>query len=689
MNAILRLLGLFLLLGSSSVSDVEFSRRLQDLAAADGAQRAQAERWLAANLDLARYPVLAEAVLGGEAETARRVANAIGSDGAHFSLAMLFLDEREPRLQEVGRGAVRRILMRWNRDVDKKGLQGPRLEERYDQMTRLQASDVVLCDPAAPLEVTLARMGRSAAFPFGIVLDPFARSRRAPSTIRAEPWRGTWREVLDEVVNDHGLALEAFGLDEPSPGQPVPQGFLRITSARELDKSRGSDLLLRWCSLLSEPGDLERRVAAARALAASGWPDALAWMEERWSTDGDAASFEGLMLAAAEGRVVHGLARPAGIGQLVARAEREFGRGPSVDREILAEVLAALGKAGGRGPGGEDLAAAVLAGWEQAGTQGRWLRLAALERQSLGAAQAEGPRRRIRELLASGPPRALALQALRTWSALGAGGAIEWDPRVVVLGLDSVADVRDRLDMLLRAGLRPPDAWRLAQDLDPRWGTLERLFVLSWWLGCGEEPAAARQLVEFLRRQGHGQREQETLGQVLAGWRAAGRPQDAEAVLRLARSYVNGESELLALERSAVLAGVEPGVLEEILGRAPRGPLAWAGDVPLLGAVGGRGGGQGARLLLVAGLDEFLGAENGGRPPQELVEALRAAMEGLYALGLDPEARAFYSQVREVVGRRGSGPWVEAVRGRSWPDPPRLDRRTLGELEGLLDLEGL
>src|SRR5258707_13937247 len=112
------------------------------------------------------------------------------------------------------------------------------------------------------------------------------------------------------------------------------------------------------------------RAVNARALAATGWPAALAFLERRW-IEGDEPALEGLLLAAGRGRVAPALQEPQRQRALYARLAAA-----ELDGSTLARALAAAGPLSRTG---EPLGPLALEGFDRAGPRERWLRLAALE----------------------------------------------------------------------------------------------------------------------------------------------------------------------------------------------------------------------------------------------------------------------------------------------------------------------
>src|SRR5262249_12126667 len=101
------------LLGAPSAPD-ELQQRLAELASPDGQRREAAQRWLAAHMEPARYPELAEAALAGDAEVRLRLARALSDDARHLGLALLFMNDADPGLRALGVDAAGACIARFD-----------------------------------------------------------------------------------------------------------------------------------------------------------------------------------------------------------------------------------------------------------------------------------------------------------------------------------------------------------------------------------------------------------------------------------------------------------------------------------------------------------------------------------------------------------------------------------------------
>ncbi len=658
------------LLGARAVQG-DLAGALERLGAPSALERARAQAWIGLHARREDFPRLAAAARAADAEGRGRLARALATDDRHVGLAVLFALESAPELAAIGRGALEDAALRWSEELARTPLTGVELERRLARLAKRGAGAPFLLDLARPLETGVGLLRRRGGLSAGLVLDPDVGPRPPDPAALERPFGGAWDRVLLALARDNGVALEGFGLEDLDQPAPAARRWLRLAPLRGAGRETGAALLVRWCLRVAEPGDLERRRAAARALAACGWPAAVAWLEELWRERADEAALEGLVLAASVGRVAPALASEQGLRALRERAARALAEavpGPAgADAvERASELVHAAGALGCLDARGAPLAPVLLEGWDACGARERWWRLAVLELAGCASGAEARCEALLRELLdAPGTPAAVRFQALAAWCALepalvplDAGGAPP-----ALAGRDALVAAARRPDraaellaFLERAGVAADEAWR-APDA-------EGAALAAAWQLAGEalEPAA-RSLVQAVAG-GAGERARELLDGLV------GRGQGPRAAA--------------ALARAAALAGDARGPLDEIAFRLgllqgealqafldARGPVVALPD-GLLGAWAVRGPDPAqAQELLLARLQEALGGGEGEALHAALARSVEEALAGLFAAGRDAEAVRLAALARRLLDSYERSPLARELLQRGFPAPPR------------------
>ncbi|MDP6538409.1 MAG: hypothetical protein QF903_06435 [Planctomycetota bacterium] len=634
------------------------------LSAPAAAERDRAQRWLAVHLRREDYAELARAAVEGDVELVRRLGDALAADGRHLALAVLLAVEEDASLAVLGSGVIAELVSAWcPRASERRAARGKVLgvlagtgEHRFeiapgpDAVPRLAGRLACLGELGAPL-----------------VVDPrlAGRAERALAG-----WTDTAAGLLAELA--HADRLSLFGVGDWDGDAPGPGAFV-LLAPRGAAREAGSDLLLAWCAAVQRGGP--DAPSAARALAESGWPAALAWLERSWFERDDPAALDGLLSAAARGRIAPVLCSTEGRERLIAAADAGLRRGDDAGRLRAERIARALARAGSLSPLGEDLAPLLLVGWDRADEARTWVRLAALEGRSILAdalAQqvaevAEAPESpapvRLAALRVLGgltrPPRTLRIAGLaRLWAWAGEQGA-----RDEVAGLaaavggvdpdDSAAPAPLRFDALARAG-RAAEAVALLlaglADPDAASGRDDWVRVLSRRV----EREGATSVARLLRpAQG-----------------AAGEEGD-----RASETLLMG----LALQAGCLAPSREVRLFEQLAARAAAGAAFPPGDLLLLGELGAGPRGSSARKLLLArleALDPAAGAEPADPAAAEaLARALDAAARRLAEVRRDDLLLRFVGTVRRATVDP-THPLHGRLAAPSWP-PPRLPRATL------------
>jgi hypothetical protein len=692
----------------------DLGARLSELSAPRAEDRARAERWLGIHLRPGDYPQVAAAAAEGGVEVRRRLARALGADDRHLALAAHLLTESRAGLVEVGELAVEELVERWRRaplvtlrvdDDDaaalkptpdprpagaERGLGGIRLRQALRALA--EEKRTVILPPGLDVDPggfagALARVARLARMPLGLAIEPGLAGLRNARSVPDPDWTGDWPDALEHIVRRHGLALEAFGID--AKGRAGRGAFVHVVARDREGEETLHALLARWCRELQAAPDAERRVEAARALAGTRWPAALAWMEARWRDAGDSAAREGVLVAATLERQLTALADPAVVAELLRDADAALVAGAPDDLAQAHLVLDALARGTALGPGGASLAPTLLADWDAASPRARWLRLAILEGRGVTAAARESVRAVTDDLLAAPPGTHapyLLRQALQTRVRLALGApdrppspAIA-DPAGLLSAAGDATEARELLRLLARAGAAPSAA--------PLESELARVTLAGWWLEVGDVPAAAAELAALGVLAGPAAAPaQDLAADVLSTWarpwgRADGRARMGE-LLALLRARAAGSVDPIADARLGLLLGVRrledpTGAASDEQGAAPGWPQP---DYAELGARGGQlapGPGSAAREELV-GLLERAVAEGWDRDAlAPLLAACERAVEELAFAGWARQSELFRYQLGAVLTGQRAAPLSKTLRARRWPrapGPPPMEPR--------------
>ncbi len=650
-------------------------------------ERQAAQRWLATHLVPGDYPLLAARARDADPETARRLALALGSDDRHLDLVVLLLGEPLDELEEIGRQALDDLLNRWC-----PGITETSARRREVALAVGEVAETVFVDRARVerLELAVDRLARLGDLGLPLVLAPGIADRE----VRRAPQEGRAFEHLRALCAEEGLAVTGIG-DWSDPMRPGAGSWILVSPKSGARSRTGADRIADWCRVVEagRPG----AATAARSLAASGWSAVLHWLDRRWSERRDEAALEGLLAAAAQGRVGRSLMRADERRALLERADRAL---DSRERELDAlnageldaseaqrfaeRVARALGSAGPMTLGGGDDSALLLEGWQDKGRAQRWLRLAVLEGRRGGGERVGGFLRALVEDPAElgAPLRFQALRALAQASAPGDGATrvaradelVAWcleqgqEDELLVLfealevplttGAPEVRD--DALLFALRRALRAGDS-ALATTL---------------WLRCAQEvrrPARSA-LVRTL-----------AAARLESGPRLVG--EVAAAVLaRSEEAGVDGD-ELARRVETCLLAGCLEGRRQGTLGEALEagGLEARQDGLELLGALVAGPRGEGAERRLLALL------RSQPRDPElieGLIRALGRALTALDQAGLDDRHRRLRESVWQASAS-GDSPLHRRLGHQVWPPSRPARVRDLFRHERELPSRGL
>ena len=655
---------------------------LAQLSAPRAEERLAAERWLATHLDPVDFPLLAEAAGKAELEVQRRLERALGGDDRHFALAAQLAREYEPGPRELGERALEKMAARWwgaERALDPVPWRSV-LEALFGRSPQTWS----LMPAAAPLEEVLDRIARLAAVevvldegsdPPAIVLDPLLYEE--PWEPPPEPERrarevaGDLAELLSGAAGAQGASFIGFGLDGPHP-------WILVLEPGDAGRLGGIELCVRWARETLEYPDAPRGRGAARALAATGWPAALAWLEERWLEARDRNAHSALLLAAGRGRVAPGLATEGGVDRLLEAADDALRSGAREDTAAANEILRALAAIGPLGADGSDLSARVVRGWEPASAKERRLRLLVLQ----GMARAPEAFRRELERALAGPAAGgdpdLRVEIVRTLAATLASAPVDGERSPAPLAIArpmQLLEAAHRLGRagelvrdLARLGARPPEDAAAAADGN----SALRAFELEWWLEVGEPERAARLLDPFVGEAGSTASRE--LAQRLAERAAHGELVRIQRMLDAAAQRLGG-SERRSLERFRALAGtLSPERHEALLRELVEPEPPAREDFLVLAALAAGPAGEAAREELLRSVSRA--GERGGFDV-ELALAFERALVELWRAGQDGVAARVRTRLIALLRSTGPQPWWDDLNQGTWPQLPDARPRSL------------
>ena len=630
---------------------------LERLGSGSATERQRAERWLATHLELSDYPILAESAREADAETTRRLALALGADGRHLGLVVLLEGEPEGPLQEIGRAAFGDLVTRWCRGA------GERPALKIDVKAKLFENSFrrySLTGGQVRLDLLIERMSRLTDLGVPLVLAPAS----ADEELRVPAQPGTALDLLATIAHDENLAYTGVGdWDAAELGSAAwvlvsPQGGARSQT--------GTQRMRTWCRNVERGGS--RAVASARALAATEWPAALGWLEERWLSRRDRSALEGLLLAAADGRVTNTLLLREERARLIDAADEALATADPAGARFAERVARALIGAGTMTFGGADPCAELLEGWERRTPAQQWLRLMLLEGLHSGRSDVHDF---LVEIVEDPAPlqAALRLQALRALAASPRRLLRSLRPAGLSALLERIpqGEEREQLAFLLTSlGVEEDTA-----GISSRASSAG--FLTGWRLRRGDAEGAGRLLAEFAA--GHDAIDDLSpelalaWHRRLARWRGELGPRLVEAAVEwgIETLEAGGQAQIgkvRNLEHLALLGGVlanerHKKIYAGIAAHVAFRPL----DYHLLGALAAGAAGDSARSTLITGL---------GYPPldppsrEALAQGLDRAVATLHAALRDEDA----DDLREVVwalARDGEAPMHIRLSALMWP----------------------
>lgn len=682
-SAVLLALALAALGGAPARSQEDVALHLAELGSPVAADRARAERWLAAHLEARDAADVARAAAGGDAEVRGRLSAAVGAEERSFALAVALAGSSMSAAAEVGRSALGELAARFCPALDEPPLTGRELTEALGALGQESRMRLLQTDIGASPAETLQELARSGEALVPIVLDPAAR-QRADRRVAGEElsYLATWDALCVTVAAANGLRLAGLGLD--ADGGSRGGAFLRLALQGGEGQGTARELLVGWAL----PGDEAGRGRRLASLLETGWPAARAWIEGL-AAAGDETARDALIGAAAAGVWPAAWNDRAAVAVLLARLRQA---GTVGDRAAAERVALALSEAPARLADGSRVAELIGAAWDELSSDAwdpakrdaeRALLCVALE--GLGAPDAESEAR-LRALLAAppaGPSATLLRQALRACVACADYGGAERAPLelgapLILLGPRegwSGAAYRELGALLAASGARPA-----ATLLDPAALTAgglpptlpeARSALVAWFAAAGEVDAAARLL---LATPGHAS----VFAELFENRARAGDGLEARAVLERARALAADDAARDGVDRVAAQSGlIDAQRRQSLLARVPElGPR----DADLLAALAGapEAEAEPARTALLNLLQRTLEADATLEGVLPITEAVERALGDLLSKGADKVADGLRDGARERIQAGKGGAARARLAAARWPPmPPALDTRDL------------
>jgi hypothetical protein len=481
--------------GAGTLSRQDVADALSRLSASQALVRHDAERWLAVHLQPNDLPDVAQVLKDGTPEAQRRIVHLLSSDDRHLELAAQLSMEGDDDIARWGAEAVEAMYLRWNPAALDDALKPGVLPLDWET----EPTTPLVFDPGhGSLWEVLDRLDR-----FGLGYAPIVVDPNLDPSIRREVEDGSrpavaasmgnirldWSSSIGLVCATHRVHFEVHGyrqdgLVDAEDARP----WVRVHTAGAAGWN-ASSLQLHWVrGVLKEHAPRWNR-AAARSLAASEWPAAMAWLERRWAEFDDPAGLAGVLHAAARGRVAPVLMNADKVADLVHTADRWL-RADVPEAEVLVgRVARALAQAPVVDVRGRSITTPLLTGLVDAEPASQWMRLVALEGQAHPDAVVAAVARDL--LVAHGEP-STRLAALRALLACADGASEPFDivAPVILIGHATAAGQLDGVARALAAvGARPDPRAPLA---DLVVGGSERLALVEWMALIGEAERAVR-----------------------------------------------------------------------------------------------------------------------------------------------------------------------------------------------------
>ncbi len=636
---------------TASPQDLELRRRIEQLSAESAPERDAAQRWLATNLVPSDFELLAQTARQADAEAVRRVAGALGADARHLELAVKLSAEQVPVLQELGRAAFDELVARWCPDASQRPASRVRVNAQLAKGASRRFLDHARSEPAREAFDRFARLG-DISLP--VVLSPSA----AGLLLELEGLDGDSLQVISSLTRAAGLSYSGigdWGGEEPGAG-----AWILVTARGGARAETGLERLRRWC--LQVQLGLPEGADAARALAATEWPAALAWLETRWEEQQDPVALEGLLLAAQRGRVSLTLQSSEARSELLRRADAGLAGGEGTGLRSAERIARALAAAPALAMGGVDDSLRAFEDWTQLTPSARWVRLVMLEGRRSGRSDVGRRLLEVVEEELNAPPelRLQALRALATSPSLPLRAVrIDDAPTLARWALTHDRD-EELLELFDVLGVDPASC--LLEDTD-----VERAFVAHWSLRRSDPEPAVRALVELasLRDPASDLASPPSGSWVaqLRRWRLMEGRAALRRVVGKALEELEGERRVRLSELALLAGGLDEAGEREAFQRLAELAQPTPLQLELLGALAGGEVRRSATRDLLALLES---------PPADpllraaLAPALQRALDELRARRRDPEATELQAEVWRIVWS-ADHPLHDLLAPPAWP----------------------
>ncbi len=664
-------------------ADHDLAAALANLTSARAAERSDAERWLAAHLEAADYPALAEYVAHAETEPKLRLEAALSGADRHFELAQLFATDAHEIPRDIGIAALRAMVERWLGGDD----EAPADERRLEKLLRPSAPPIALRLGGASVGELVDRIARRAersgahdasgrVIPLVVAPELFAATASSPPLSPLElPSIAQWDTMLDNLAKRGGGRICVFEVRE-SPPQHNSHPWVLVAGARI--EHGTTECIVDWSREALTAHDPIEREGAARALASLGFPPANEWLARHWKATHDPLLLSGLALAAGRGLIAPELCDQDGARRLLTRAES------SIDSNLrdagAIEAARALIAIGPTAANGANPLAVCATGFESASPNAMRRRLRVL---ALASSRLESVERWCRDALAAriGDDRRAELCEL----ALEYLAAIANDPKLAPKIVDpdrlfEAAARTTRLDPFVEAwtklALGVPESWRRTARDSKALEQSPETFAARWRIALGAGLGGdelGSMLAEFLpvAEELDLERAAQSFGRI----RALGRGELLASSFAKARSAAADELANARLDRLAARSGVlEPARKIAAVDRWVREGTAGETDWVALGSLASGQTRDAVLALLLARADR---ADPNDAPSTPWARGVTAAVLELRANGETARADGLLEGLRKKIQTRKAAKLEGARKASFWPVPPAREPHDL------------
>ncbi len=291
-------------------------------------EREAARRWLIEHLRPEDGPALLNLAGSSSLEGRTALAEVLSSHPRLFAHAVALAGHSEPAIAAVGLQALEQSVLRWNPGCAEPPLPPGQIPAAWRRGGEVRQS-LTLSANAQDLVWDLDRWQHFGDGRVPLVLAPESFPIRAIPAPRggggAAVLRGTWLEGLVPLAQAYRHQVTVWAWRPPTDPYDATTPDLegawvlierppRRDSGTESqqDGTTGAQRLARWMVQAAQAEDRSLARAAAQSLAQVGWPDALAWLDQRCA-QGRTEYWPALCGAAARGHLVHSFHTQAGL----------------------------------------------------------------------------------------------------------------------------------------------------------------------------------------------------------------------------------------------------------------------------------------------------------------------------------------------------------------------------------------